>query len=322
MSLAPYWWPNPDTEDGLPYIRRDGERNQDIYKITDRRNLSGMIHSVQTLALAHYLTGEEHHAAKAADVLRTWFLDPDTRMNPNLQYAQAVPGHNTGRGIGLIETAGLTEVVDAAGLIEGSDAWTDDDQRALRDWFSTFLTWMRESDHGRDEAAARNNHGTYYDLQVASFTLFVGKPELARSVLDDARDKRVAAQIEPDGSQPLELERTRSWSYSLMNLRGLMSLARLSEHVGVDLWNFETDDGRGIRKALDFLIPFAFDDEEWSHEQIGGFSSRAIHPLIRRAALKYPDGRYRDLLGDLRPVDNDSRSRLTDAAVDVTLREE
>jgi hypothetical protein len=101
-----------------------------------------------------------------------------------------------------------------------------------------------------------------------------------------------------------------------------MSLARLGEHVGVDLWNFETDDGRGIRKALDFLIPFAFDDAEWSHEQIGGFSSRAIHPLIRRAALKYPDGRYRDLLGNLRPVDNDSRSRLTDAAVDVTLREE
>jgi hypothetical protein len=295
MSEAPYFWPNPKTTNGLPYIRRDGERNPEINKISDHRNIGVMPETVETLALAYYYTSDEAYAAKAAELLRVWFLDPATRMNPNLLYAQAVLGVNSGRGIGLIESRGLVRAVDAVGLLAGSKAWTDKDQRGLEKWFTDFLQWMQESKNGRDEAAAKNNHGTYYDVQVASFVFFLGRADLATGILKAAREKRIAMQIEPDGRQPLELMRTRAWSYSTGNLAGLMSLAKLGECVGVDLWNYETPDGRSIRKALDYLAPFALGEKKWPHQQLGGWSAEGFPPLLRQAALHYPDARYQEM---------------------------
>src|SRR5262245_38507214 len=198
MSQAPYFWADPAKPNGLPYIRRDGERNPEINKISDHRVMDEMVAAVETLALAYYLKGAEAQADKAARLLRAWFLDPATRMNPNLEYAQGIPGINTGRGIGLIETRGLTRVVDAVGLLAGAKAWTDADQRGVQDWYAKFLQWMRESKNGRDENAAKNNHGTYYDLQAVSFALFLGKKDLSISILQTARGKRIAAQVEPD----------------------------------------------------------------------------------------------------------------------------
>jgi len=310
MSLAPYWWPNPKTPDGLPYVRRDGERNPEIGRIPNHGDMGRMCEAVETLALAYYFTGDETYAAKAGQLLRAWFLDPPTRMNPNLQYGQAVPGINTGRGIGLIETSGLPQVVDAIGLLAGSKDWTETDQRGLEEWFAKFLQWMLESKNGRDEAAAKNNHGTYYDVQVASFALFLGKTELAADVLRAAGPKRIAAQIEPDGRQPLELARTKSWGYSTMNLRGLMSLATLGERVRVDLWNYQSADARSIRKALDYLVPFTLDGQKWPHQQLGRLSPQALYPSLRLAALRYPDGPYRTLALKIPPEDPASRSRL------------
>jgi hypothetical protein len=298
MSIAPYFWPDPAKSNGLPYIRRDGERNP-ANRTADRRALSEMIEAVETLSQAWYFTGETNFAVKARQLLRGWFLDPDTRMNPNFDFAQAVPGVNSGRGIGLIETAGLTGVVDAIGLLGDSPVWTAEDQRAMEKWFSEFLRWMLESKNGLDEAAAKNNHGTWYDVQVASFALFVGKSEIATNVLRAAGAKRIARQIEPDGRQPLELARTKSWGYSTMNLRGLMALAQLGEHVGVDLWNFETPDGRGIRKAFDFLTPFALGENQWTYQQLGGWSVEGFAPLARQAALQFPDPRYVELAAKL-----------------------
>jgi hypothetical protein len=310
MSQAPYWWPDPAKPNGLPYIRRDGERNPEINKITDHRVMDQMVAAVETLALAYYLKGDEAHADKAVRLLRAWFLDPETRMNPHLEYGQGIPGINTGRGIGLIETRGLTRVVDAIGLLAGAKAWAVTDQRGLQDWFARFLRWMQESKHGRDEAAAKNNHGTYYDLQVVSFALFLGKRELATNTLKTARQKRIAAQIEPDGRQPLELERTRAWSYSVGNLDGLMSLARLGKVAGVDLWNYRTADGRGIRKALDFLTPFALGEQKWTYQQLGEWPPQTLFPLLRRAAIQYPDQHYQALLSRLPEVNAADRSNL------------
>jgi hypothetical protein len=288
MSQAPYFWPNPNTSNGLPYIRRDGERNPELNRISDHRSLDEMAGAVETLALAYYFKGDEAYADKAARLLRAWFLEPATRMNPNLQYAQAVPGINTGRGIGLIETRGLTRVVDAVGLMTGSRTLTETDQRGIQTWFAQFLQWMQDSENGRAEAAAKNNHGTYYDVQVASFALFLGQDKLAREIIETARRKRIAVQIEPDGRQPLELVRTKAWSYSVGNLSALMLLARLGDNVGVDLWHFQTDDGRSIRKALDYLVPFALAGKKWPHQQIGGWPPEMLFPLLRQAALKLP----------------------------------
>lgn len=310
MSLAPYWWPNPDTKDGLPYIQRDGQRNPDIYKVRNRHDLGELADTVDTLSLAYYFTRDEKYADRARVLIRTWFVEPKTRMNPNFEFAQAIRGVNTGRGLGLIESRLFTKIVDAAGLLDGSHAWTHDDQQELEHWFGSYLQWMLTSGHGRDESQAKNNHGTYYDIQVTSFALFLGKKDLATEVLQNAKMKRIAVQIEPDGRQPLELVRTKAWSYSIGNLSGLMSLARLGEHVGIDLWNFKTPDGRSIRAALDFLTPFGLGAKKWPYQQIEGFSGDAIHPVLRRAAAKYPDGPYRKLLTKLPPNDPTSRSVL------------
>ncbi|MEX0613808.1 MAG: alginate lyase family protein [Pirellulales bacterium] len=310
MSLAPYWWPNPDTPDGLPYIHRDGERNPAIAKLRNREDLGKMAETIETLALAYYFTGDEKYAARVRLLLRTWFINAETRMNPNFNYAQGVRGHNTGRGQGLIESRLFMQSVEAVGLIAGSPHWTDQDELALRDWFSEFLNWMLTSRIGRDEGNAKNNHGTYYDLQVAVYALYLDNTDSARQVLESVGEKRIAVQIEPDGRQPLELARTKAWSYSIGNLSGLMRLAALGERLGVDLWHYETEDGRSIRVAIDFLVPFGLGEQQWPYQQIDGFSRRAIRPLLRQAAVKYPDAPYRAQVAKLPRIDASDRANL------------
>jgi hypothetical protein len=310
MSQAPYFWPDPGRPNGLPYLRRDGERNPEINKITDHRNLDQMVNAVETLALAYYYKGNEAYAARAVELLRVFFLDPATRMNPHLQFAQFIPGVNTGRGIGLIETRGLSRVVDAIGLLEGSKALRRKDQQGLQEWFTKFLAWMLESKNGRDEGAAKNNHGTYYDVQVISFALFLGKKDLARDILQMARQKRIAAQVAADGRQPLELARTRAWSYSVGNLEGLMLLARLGESIAVDLWNYNTVDGRSIRRALDYLVPFALGERKWPYQQLGQWQPQILFPLLHRAATKYRDENYQAVMRKVPAIGEADRANL------------
>jgi hypothetical protein len=292
MSQAPYFWADPAKPNGLPYIRRDGERNPELKKISDHDNLGRMAEDARNLALAYYLTGKAAYAERSSLLLRTWFLDPATRMNPNLEFGQGIPGINTGRGIGLIETRSLMSVVDAAGLLAGSKTWSDADQEGIKAWLSQFLNWMQTSTKGKDEDAAKNNHGTWYDLQVVDYALFLGKPDLAVDTLNRVKSRRIALQIEPDGRQPLELARTNAFSYSIGNLDGLMQLAWFGSQVGVDLWSFHTPDGRCIRVALDFLLPYATGEKKWDYPQIGGFHGDALLPQLERAAAVYHDPKY------------------------------
>jgi hypothetical protein len=301
MSQAPYFWPNPKTPNGLPYIRRDGERNPEIKKFPDHENLDKMVDSVQKLALAYYFTGKEAYAAKAAQQLRVWFVEPATRMNPNMQFAQAVPGESTGRIYGVLESRGLTRVADSIGLLENSESFTKTDRNNLEKWFTQFLDWLTTSPNGRGEGETKNNHGTLYDVQVTSYALFLGKKDLAKRVLETARQKRIASQIEADGRQPLELERTKSWNYSTMNLEGLMWLAKLGETAGVDLWNYQTNDGRGIRRALEYLYPFAAGEKKWQYQQIEGWEPQRLFPLMHFTARQYKDEKFKAMLAKIPP---------------------
>jgi hypothetical protein len=295
VSQAPYFWRNPNTADGFPYIRKDGERNPEIKKFPDHDLMDEMVTTVEKLSIAFYFTNNEAYAKKASEILRMWFIDIKTKMNPNLEFAQAIPGLNTGRGIGIIETRGLTRVVDSIGLLDGSKAWTKEDQKDIEKWFSLYLKWLTTSKNGRDEAAAKNNHGTHYDAQVVSFALFVGKTDFAKKHLESVTKKRIASQIEPDGRQPLELDRTKSWSYSTMNLEGFVTLAALGENVGVDLWNFKTEDGRGIRKAIEFLYPFMDNEKDWKYKQIENWNPGRLYYSIRRANRKYTDDKFESI---------------------------
>jgi hypothetical protein len=297
LSLAPYWWPDPKSKDGLPYIRRDGETNPDSKSGTDAPVIVEMAGAVETLAIAYYFTGEERYAERAALFIRAWFLDPATKMNPNFRYAQAIPGHNDGRGAGLIESRHFIKVVDAAGLLGGSRAWTDKDGRALAAWFREFVDWMRTSPNGKDEAQARNNHGSWYAAQLACFALFIDDRELARGTAEAARE-RIAWQIEPDGKQPQELQRTRALGYSAFNLVALMTLAEAGKRVGVDLYAYQTKDGRGVRRALDYLTPYADAASEWPHQQINEMENarRDLAYLLRRASIAYREAQYEELL--------------------------
>lgn len=294
MSLAPYWWPNPATPNGLPYVRRDGETNPQERTIPDHANISKLEGAVHAVALGYYLTGKEEYAARATLLLRTWFLDPATRMNPNLNYAQAVLGVNNGRGIGLIEMRDLPRVLDAITLLSGSSSFTPADADGLHKWFSTYLDWLQNSPNGRDEAAAKNNHGSWYDQQLVGIALFLNDKELAHKVADSAKTKRIALQIKPDGSQPLELARTKSFSYSVFNLTALMRLADEARFAGVDLWTYRASDGASIRAALDYLLPYAEGSKKWIYETLNGVEPDSLTEPALRAALNYRSAAYLD----------------------------
>jgi hypothetical protein len=307
LSLAPYSWPNPDTKDGLPYINRDGQVNPESKVGTDSPALGQLSSSVQTLALAGYLIGDEAYAQHAAKLLRVWFLDPATRMNPHLNYGQGVRGRNDGRATGIIDTVSLVGVVDTAGLLESSPAWTAEDRQGMIAWCEAYLKWLRTSKLGQQESKATNNHGTWYDAQVASLALYVGQEEVARETLEASKHRRIDTQIEPDGSQPRELARTKSFGYSLYNLRALFTLASLGERVGVDLWHYRSQDGRGLLAALDFVAPYAEAEKKWPRPELH-FERSGLLPFLQRAATVYKDPRYKQLL-ELLPADEVAKSR-------------
>jgi alginate lyase len=310
LSIAPYWWPNPNTPNGLPYIRRDGEVNPERDQSSDRGRLDNMVQGVKTLALSYYFTGRDDHAAHAAKLLRAWFLDQATKMNPELKYAQAVPGRNSGRAAGIIETHGLPELIDAAVLLNGSKSWSELDHKHLQSWFNSYLSWLLESTEGKAEAKAENNHGIWYDVQVAALAIFVGHDESAKKVLTEFPAKRIAQQIEPDGRQPRELARTQAWNYSIFNLEALFNAASIADKVGIDLWNYRTTDRRSIRQALDWLIPFATGERKWSYKQISMFEPVKLAPLIRRAANQYHDPAYEQAIIKLGKNTADERWQL------------
>jgi hypothetical protein len=236
-------------------------------------------------------------------LIHVWFLNPETKMNPNLNYAQSVPGRTDGRGAGIIDAHGLPELLDAVGLIGSSASWNDDDSAQLKKWFENYLIWLIESKNGKDEAKAKNNHGSWYAVQVASIATFLGKIEIAENCIKEVKSKRIAYQIELDGKQPEELVRTNSLSYSLFNLEALFQLAQISEGFSIDLWNYKTEDGRGIQTALDFVLPYLNSDQKWPFEQITSFKKEKSYPLLYIAALKYKDEKYRKAYENISGID-------------------
>lgn len=309
-SMAPYFWPDPTKPNGLPYIRKDGQHNpgSDDEAASDRKRMARMAQAVESLALAYYFTKNEKYAEGAAKLVRTWFLNAGTKMNPNMDYAQAVMGKNDGRGEGVLDSLCISEAADAMGLLAHSRSWPDADQKAFKAWLTSFYNWLMTSENGKAEHAAKNNHGTWFDVQSAKIALCIGKKDEAKRILDSAWKKRFLVQIKPDGSQPLELERTKGFSYSAMNLDALTTLANLGEHAGVDLWKKNLKEGCLLRKAIDFMIPYVDKPaKKWPYEQILDTSFTDQLQILRMASLAYEAPAYESILSK---YDERTNSRL------------
>lgn len=280
LSLSRYYWPNPDTENGLPYQRKDGVTNPDIYGDGyDKRAIEEMIDRVRTLSLAYFFFEKDLFAKKAAEQLRTWFVDEATRMNPNLNYAGLIPGQKPGRG--LVPLNELPEILDASLLLSSSPHWTEEDAAAMRRWAEEYYAWMTRDTSGLTDKYLRNNRGTWYDVQAASLELFLGYSDKARDRLQAAKDRRLPQQFASDGSQPFEAERTKPWLYGTYNLKAWMDLADMGERVGVDLWNAATPDGASLRAGVAYLVTFSAGDASWPYAD--EINDQYLYPLLRRA---------------------------------------
>ena len=305
LSQAPYWWRDPDSPDGLPYIRRDGQVNPASREL-DHARLGAMCSAVNALALAYFFSDHEMFAERAALLLRCWFLDESTRMNPHLEYGQGIPGYTSGRRNGIIDTSQFSWLVDAVALLGESSAWNGEDEQQLQAWFSAYLDWLLTSEHGRREANQANHHGTWYDVQVCCLALCVGRHEVARRVLEESAKQRIAGQVGADGRQKCELARTCSLDFCSMNLAAFFDLAVLGERIGLDLWRWEAGESGSVERAFYWLVEAAVEAEEWAYEQIVPFDGAKLLPLLRQGGLQFSDARCEAWIEGLEGVDSES----------------
>jgi hypothetical protein len=281
---APYWWPDPSKPDGRPFIRRDGERvpGTELYEPGsekfDRTRLQRLFDDTTILALAWRVEGDATCAQRAADLVRRWFVDPATRMNPHLRYAQVRVGHGDGEGhnSGIIEAKDFYFFLDAVRLLERAGALSTDDVSALRGWLSAYLDWLRAGRQGVTERRTRNNHGTCYDLQVAALAAYLGDVPTLLSTFFISRE-RLLDQFDAEGAQPEELSRTQTAHYCCFNLQSWVNLATLAEACGVSLWDYPGE-GRGLRRGLAWLDGCA-SRTRWPYRQSGPFDDARFLPL-------------------------------------------
>ena len=261
FSEADYWWPDPKNPGG-PYVQRDGMSNPANF-VEHRRALMRLSVQVPALVAAWELTKDERYVQHAAAHLRAWFLDERTRMNPNLQYAQAIHGRVTGRGTGIIDTIHLVEVARAIEVMEGSGALPASDLKGVRQWFADYLQWLTTSKNGIEEREAKNNHGTCWVMQVAMFARLTADEELLAYCRNRFKTQLVPNQMAADGSFPQELRRTKPYGYSLFNLEAMAAVCEILSVPGDNLWTFALPDGRSMRKAMEYMAPYIGNKKSW-----------------------------------------------------------
>jgi hypothetical protein len=301
FSEGDYWWPDPKDPKG-PYIQRDGMTNPENFT-AHRAALMRLSVQVPALAAAWLPTRERRYAEHAARHLRAWFVDPDTLMNPHLEYAQAIQGRATGRGVGIIDTLHLVEVARAIGFIEEAGALTPSLRAGVRDWFARYLKWMTTHKYGQDERDAKNNHGTCWVAQAAEFARYTGSAELTAFCRDRYKTVLLPGQMAADGSFPLELKRTKPYGYSLFNLDAMAAVCQVLSTSEDNLWTFQLPDGRGMRKAMEFMVPFVADKKKWAYPpDVMYFDQWPVrHPSLLFAGLALDEPAYIDLWKTLNP---------------------
>lgn len=312
-SSGDYWWPNTNTASGLPYVEHDGQTNPHNF-IAHRQVIRKLSDAVAALGAAFKITGDDRYAAKAAALLRVFFLDAATRMNPNLQYAQAVPGVSSGRSYGIIDSLHLIEIPRAIEAMQKSPQFPPDELAGLKQWFADYITWLTTSKNGITEGNALNNHAVAFWLQVAVFAQFTGNEKILTECRRRYREVFVPNQMALDGSFPRELARTKPYGYSIFQLDNLATLCQVLSTPSDNLWDFALPDGRGMRQAMKFLYPFLADKASWPKppdvQAWAGWPAR--EPSLLFAGLAYGDQKYLALWQKLPadPTDEEVRRNL------------
>ncbi|MBW4888572.1 alginate lyase family protein [Mucilaginibacter sp. HMF5004] len=262
-SEGDYWWPNPKSPDS-PYVQRDGLTNPQNF-VAHRLAMIRFSRLMGALASAYKLTGDNKYVKQASKHLNAWFINPETMMNPNLLYSQAIKGVATGRGIGVIDAIQLMEVVKGTEAMQTSSALSKQTLEGVKAWFSKYLTWVTTHKYGVDEMNAKNNHGTCWTMQVACFAKFTNNAELLSFCRNRYKTVLLPEQMAADGSFPLELKRTKPYGYSIFDLDAMCTICQLLSTATDNLWKFETPDGRSINKGIAFLYPYLKDKNAWPY---------------------------------------------------------
>ena len=295
-SNGDYWWPNPKKPNGLPYIKKDGETNPENFG-KHRLALKALRDGVAALAAAYKLTGDERYVTKATELVKVFFLDAKTRMNPNLQYAQAIPGVSPGRGIGIIDALHLIEIPLAVKTLENSKSFPKESGAELRLWFGKLANWMVDSKNGKEEAAAKNNHAVAFYLQLAVYADFVNDAEKLKECRRQYKEIFIGKQMSADGGFPLELSRTKPYGYSIFQLDNMAMLCQVLSTKEDNLWEFKASDNRGISLGLVFLYPYLEDKLKWKLkpdvQAWEGWPAR--QPALLFAGVALGEQRYLDL---------------------------
>jgi hypothetical protein len=264
-SEGDYWWPDEKNPDG-PYVQKDGLTNPQNF-VAHRLAMIRFSRIIGALASAYQLTHDKKYAKQALVHLKAWFINSETLMNPNLQYAQAIKGVATGRGIGIIDTIQLMEVVQGIEVMQDSKVIRKKDLKAIKEWFSEYLTWLTTHQYGKDEMNAKNNHGTCWTMQTACFAKFTGNQDLLTFCSNRYKEVLLPGQMAADGSFPLELKRTKPYGYSIFNLDAMSTLCQILSTPQNNLWAYKTPDGRSIRKGIAYLYPYLKDKSKWPFQQ-------------------------------------------------------
>jgi hypothetical protein len=286
MSLAPYFWPDSSKPNGLPYIRKDGQTNPEVKEYKDKDYMPKICAHVETLALAYYFSEENFYAEHAAKLIRVWFLDSATRMNPNLNYGQAIKGKNDGRGAGLIDTRHFVKLIDGINLMKSSKSWKPADQKAMQLWCSDFSKWMQTSPTGMDELDAPNNHGAWYDAQRLALALFADSTDLAKRIVASAAN-RLDYQVDDKGFFPKEMERTISLHYTAFVMDAFFNIAKMAEKTGFDFWKLTTPSGKSLKNCFGVLKPYFADEKIWEGQQIKPYEFEDGYMLLMEAAKHF-----------------------------------
>ena len=295
-SNGDYWWPNPNTTNSLPYVQRDGQTNPENFT-AHRQAVRQLSDAVAALGAAYKITGDDRFAKKSAALLKVFFLDEKTRMNPSLQYAQAIPGVSPGRGIGIIDTLHLVEIPKAIEAMEKSPAFPPDILSGLKKWFADYTAWMRTSKNGNDEAGAGNNHAVAFWLQEAVFAEFAGDEKNLAECRRRFTEIFIPRQMTNDGSFPAELRRTKPYGYSIFQLDNMVTLCQVLSTKENNLWNFTLPDGRNIHKAMEFMYPFLADKSKWPRKpDVQAWDNwPARQPSLLFAGIAFDENKYLDL---------------------------